>query len=102
MVHSGTRTLFQVKVYDLPSFFSALDKDGSGLLDIAEIVRGLKRMDVSVSKREINELVSMFDDDGNGKIDLPELVRAFNAVTELYEVGIETPVAGRSHDLTWP
>ena len=39
----------RMRVTDGRSFFKAMDKDGSGTLDLAEVARGLKRLGLDVS-----------------------------------------------------
>ena len=57
---------------NVEDFFSTLDKDGGGTVDIEEFRRALARLDIAISDTQADELMAGADKDGDGQIDLAE------------------------------
>ena len=77
VAHSGRR-LFGKRVHDPRSLFAAIDRDGSGFIDRAELSRGLKRLDVAAYPRDVDDFVKTLDTNASGQIELDELERALS------------------------
>ena len=64
----------------LSTLFRHFDKDGSGIIDIKELRKGLSgivsKEDFEKAEREIQELFDKVDTDGNGMIEFQEFLVA--------------------------
>jgi len=54
--------------------FKTFDKDGGGTIDALELKNGLATLGVSLSLKDVEELMLEVDEDGSGEIDYKELV----------------------------
>ncbi|KAA0151932.1 hypothetical protein FNF27_03192 [Cafeteria roenbergensis] len=52
--------------------FRELDADGSGKIDTGEVKNGLEKVGMTVTDKEVTELVQRFDVNGDGELDLQE------------------------------
>ena len=59
---------------DLIAHFEALDPDEDGLLSQQQLMAGLRRLEIRLSRSEQRELVSVMDEEGDGMLDYRELV----------------------------
>ena len=57
---------------DLRKVFDSFDKDGSGELDLNEVVEAAKELDQDVSIAELDSIFKKIDKNHNGKIDFDE------------------------------
>ena len=65
---------------DIISHWWAVDKDGSGLLDFAELRELMSRLNSSISVAKLREKLRNFDLDGNNELDFFEFVRFYYAL----------------------
>ncbi|CAL1171743.1 unnamed protein product [Cladocopium goreaui] len=77
-LRAGKMTVYGRKIHDGHGFFKAIDKDGSGSLDPAEVQRGFRRLGVDVSDHLLQQLTDAMDTNENGKIELAEFIRALH------------------------
>merc|ERR1719198_189970 len=61
----------------LTRVFEKFDKDRSGSIDVDELYRALKFMDVPCTRTVCNALIADMDEDKSGTIDLDEFVQFF-------------------------
>lgn len=74
---------------EVESFFTALDKDGSESLDPEELRVALKRMDLGLTDKQVQEVLVSADADGSGDIDMCEWIARFNNAPVEYNVSKE-------------
>jgi Ca2+-binding EF-hand superfamily protein len=74
-IHSRRRTLYGVPCHDLPSFFHAADRRRNGVLSRTELSDGMVRLDVGLSKPQLDRLLLTIDTNRSGGIDFQELIR---------------------------
>jgi len=60
------------KGYSVHSAFKAIDKDGSGALDVDELEAALSLLGLKLSRAEVMIVLAGLDEDGNGEIDATE------------------------------
>lgn len=63
------------EIQDLKRHFQQLDKNGDGILERDELLKGLKEMDIS-DDMDIEKLIDAIDIDGNGEIEQTEFLAA--------------------------
>ena len=56
--------------------FMAMDEDGSGMINAKELADVLKKKQLNMSNKEIQELIKEVDYYGNGKINYSEFLSA--------------------------
>jgi len=54
--------------------FEAIDRDGSGEIDIDEFEKGIRRLGLGLTPQQLEWLLETMDADGNGLIDEAEFV----------------------------
>lgn len=62
--------------------FDQIDEDGSGLLDVSEIVKLAKLLGVSLTSAQAQQAMDEMDDDGSGEVDFEEFFLWFKSVDE--------------------
>jgi Ca2+-binding EF-hand superfamily protein len=88
---SGERVLIKIQqIIDKEKirsaqFFSDLDTDGGGQLDIDELGEGLRGLGFHLSEEELSGLFSIIDKDGGGFVSIKELVAAMREVSKKLE-----------------
>lgn len=75
--YDGFVKFFQLR---LNRIFEELDVDQSGYIDACEISLALARLNVSLSQRQIQGILSGMDKDGNKKIDFDEFCAFFSDI----------------------
>jgi len=75
---------------DTHTFFNELDKDRDGRLSQHEFATGMKQLEldgqrVSLSTKELSEVIRRFDQDGDGEIDLEEFLHFIRVQREAFE-----------------
>ena len=70
------RSLHGKKVTDVGTLFAAIDKDGKGSIDKAELEDGLKRMGMGLSDKQLQVVMKVVDADGNESVNFEEFVTA--------------------------
>ena len=63
---------YQLTTRDIQRAFKRFDKDGSGLLSIAELTRAIRFFLNGVDESQVQELANRYDVDGDGEISLDE------------------------------
>lgn len=54
--------------------FEAIDRDGSGEIDIEEFEKGIRRLGLGLTPGQLEWLLGTMDADGNGEIDEAEFI----------------------------
>ena len=62
------------KINEYKEAFDMFDKDGSGTIDVNEIVKIMKNFGYPIKKSEAQKLISQIDDNGDGELDFEEFV----------------------------
>ena len=71
------RTIFKSKQIDLYDAFGQFDTDGNHIIDAEEFRRGLKKLDIALTERQIDGLLRAMDVDGDGQIDYFEFAKQY-------------------------
>ena len=80
-------------------FFNDLDKDGSGSVDVLELVNALGELiEDEVSADDIEEFLSAVDDDGDRTIDMIEFIAALEELEDADEVVDEKAVISKKKE----
>ena len=77
-VVDGLKRKFREHNVKLDQAFLAFDENNDGEISAAEFREGLRAMNMSLSSREVEDLIRHFDADGDGRISLNEFVRVFD------------------------
>eukprot|EP01043_Picozoa_sp_COSAG02_P039484 COSAG02_NODE_3121_length_7326_cov_29.940501_5_plen_1210_part_00 len=64
---------------------SAIDKDGSGTIELPELRQALQRFDMKLTAEQLNKIIALLDTDGNNEISYSELAAAFVRAGETEE-----------------
>ena len=64
------------EVKELSAQFQAIDEDGTGMILASELAEVLKKKQLSMSTKEIQEMIQEVDYHGNGKINYSEFLSA--------------------------
>ncbi|KAJ0402657.1 hypothetical protein P43SY_007522 [Pythium insidiosum] len=64
------------EISELKNQFMAIDKDGNGVITIAELADALRSMGHTMIEEEVMELLQGIDIDGDGLVDYPEFLAA--------------------------
>ena len=62
------------KIAEYKEAFDLFDKDGSGSIDVGEIVKIMKNFGYPMKKSEAQKLVAEIDNNGDGELDFEEFV----------------------------
>ena len=62
------------KIAEYKEAFDMFDKDGSGTIDVGEIVKIMKNFGYPIKKSEAQRMISEIDDNGDGELDFEEFV----------------------------
>ena len=62
------------KIDEYKEAFDMFDKDGSGTIDVGEIVKIMKNFGYPIKKSEAQRMISEIDDNGDGELDFEEFV----------------------------
>ena len=62
------------KIAEYKEAFDLFDKDGSGSIDVNEIVKIMKNFGYPMKKSEAQKLIAEIDDNGDGELDFEEFV----------------------------
>ena len=62
------------KIAEYKEAFDVFDKDGSGTIDVGEIVKIMKNFGYPIKKSEAQRMISEIDDNGDGELDFEEFV----------------------------
>ena len=62
------------KIAEYKEAFDMFDKDGSGTIDVGEIVKIMKNFGYPINKSEAQRMISEIDDNGDGELDFEEFV----------------------------
>ena len=73
----GARTLFGDHVKSIMDVFMALDRDKDGCVSHTEFSRGMHRLGLGLTDKQINLLINHMDKDSSGEIEYNEFVRMF-------------------------
>mmetsp|Transcript_133497 Transcript_133497/g.232057 ORF Transcript_133497/g.232057 Transcript_133497/m.232057 type:complete len:680 (+) Transcript_133497:102-2141(+) len=73
LLRGGHRKVYGQLVYNVKSFFRAIDRDGSGDVSAQELMKGLRRLDVFASFGDIKAMVDVIDADCSGAVEIKEL-----------------------------
>lgn len=66
-----------LELEDLHTQFRTIDKDKSGIIDVAELRDGIKKANFSdITDEELNSIIGQLDYDNNGKINYSEFIAA--------------------------
>lgn len=65
---------YKLNIRDIKRAFSKFDIDNNGLLDLAELVKGIQIFLNGVKESQVRELVSRYDLNGDGKISYEEFL----------------------------
>ena len=80
-------------------FFNDLDKDGSGSIDVLELVNALGELiEDDVSADDIEEFLSVVDEDGDRTIDMIEFIAALEELDDADEVVDEGAVISKQKE----
>ena len=70
----GARTIFGDHVKNIMDVFMALDRDKDGCVSHVEFSRGMHRLGLGLTNKQINTLIKHMDKDGSGEIEYNEFV----------------------------
>eukprot|EP00940_MAST-03C_sp_MAST-3C-sp2_P000320 g320.t1 len=70
------RLVFGNVLKTMGSLWLAMDRDGSGTIDMDEFSRGMRRIDLGLTKKQLRSIFAGIDTDENGVIDHAEFVLA--------------------------
>ena len=73
------------KINEYKEAFDMFDKDGSGTIDVNEIVKIMKNFGYPIKKSEAQKLISQIDDNGDGELDFEEFVTLMEKQTNYVE-----------------
>ena len=62
------------KIAEYKEAFDMFDKDGSGTIEVGEIVKIMKNFGYPIKKSEAQRMISEIDDNGDGELDFEEFV----------------------------
>eukprot|EP01065_Artemidia_motanka_P041659 TRINITY_DN5425_c0_g4_i1.p1 TRINITY_DN5425_c0_g4~~TRINITY_DN5425_c0_g4_i1.p1 ORF type:complete len:275 (+),score=64.98 TRINITY_DN5425_c0_g4_i1:289-1113(+) len=74
----GKKPLGNSQIASLRNCFNQFDADGSGAIDIQEMVGVFKMFGEDVSEAEVNDMMLNIDEDGSGEIDFEEFIMLMN------------------------
>ena len=63
----------------LEEIFKAVDENGDGFIDQAELQALMQENDMTVTSQQITRLIQMADTNGDGRIDLSEFIQLISA-----------------------
>jgi hypothetical protein len=66
---------YKLNIRDIKKAFSQFDLDRNGLLDLAELTKGIQRFLNGVKESQVRELVQRYDINGDGKISYEEFLQ---------------------------
>jgi len=73
------------KIAEYKEAFDMFDKDGSGTIDVGEIVKIMKNFGYPIKKSEAQRMISEIDDNGDGELDFEEFVTLMEKQTNYVE-----------------
>jgi len=71
----GARKLYGRPIQDVRSFFQALDRNGSGVVERKDIAQGFKRLDIVLQNSALEQLVKLVGQEAGGYISLSALIK---------------------------
>ncbi|KXZ55674.1 hypothetical protein GPECTOR_2g1224 [Gonium pectorale] len=87
---------------EIEECFEMLDRDGSGTIDVREIVFAFAQLGFTISKQAIEELMSEADNDGSGVLELDEFTNLMGrAIYRPDEAGKELVTTSEAGDLSF-
>ena len=97
MMGSG-RSLYGKCIESPDLFFNAIDRDADGKITRSELCNAMKRLDVNVSRAQVDDLLFAMDIDGSGDIQYFELTNALRTELHIMEEEAERERADARHE----